>query len=81
VERLAEAIWKTGGAADRLRRCAGPAGARGMAGDLMQALAAVECHDTAGGAAGVPAPGPGRVRETCGPDALALARITGGRPA
>jgi hypothetical protein len=80
VERLAEAMPKTGGTADRLPRCAGPAGTRGMAGDLMQALAAVECHYTVGGAAGVPAPGPGRVREACGPDALALARITGGRP-
>ena len=52
-----------------------------MAGDLMQALAAVKCHYTVGGAAGVPAPGPRRVREACGPDALALERITGGRPA
>jgi hypothetical protein len=81
VERLAEAMPKTGGAADRLRRCARPAAARGMAGDLMQALAAVECHDTVGGSAEVSAPGPGRAREACGPDALALARITGGRPA
>ena len=80
MERLAEAMPKTGGAADRLRRCVGPTGARGMAGDLMQALA-VECNHTVGGAAGVPAPGPGRVGEACGPVALALARITGGAPA
>ncbi len=81
MERLAEVMPKSGGAADRLRRCAGPAVAGGMAGDLMQALAAVECNYTVGGAAGVPAPGPGRVREACGQDALALARITGGAPA
>jgi hypothetical protein len=81
VERLAEVMPKSGGAADRLRRCAGPAVARAMAGDLMQALAAVECNYTVGGAAGVPAPGPGRVREACVQDALALARITDGTPA
>jgi hypothetical protein len=81
VERLAEAMPKSGGAADRLRRCADPAVAHGMAGDLMQALAAVECKCTVGGAAGVPAPGPGRVREACVQDALALARITDGAPA
>jgi hypothetical protein len=81
VERLAEVMPKSGGAADRLRRCADPAVARGMAGDLMQALAAVECNYTVGGAAGVPAPGPGRVREACVQDALALARITDGAPA
>ncbi len=52
-----------------------------MAGDLMQALAAVECNYTVGGAAGVPAPGPGRVREACAQDALAVARITDGAPA
>ena len=52
-----------------------------MAGDLMQALAAVECNYTVGGAAGVPPPGPGRVREACVQDALALARITDGAPA
>ena len=44
----------------------------------MRALAAVECNYTIGGAAGVPAPGPGQVREACVQDALALARITGG---
>ena len=81
MERLAGAMPKTGGAVDRLRRCVGPAGARGMVGDLMQALAAVECNDTVGGSAGVLAFGPGRVREACGQDALALARITGGAPA
>ena len=81
MERLAEAMPKSGGAADRLRRCADPTVARGMAGDLMQALAAVECNYTVGGAAGVPAPGPGRVREACVQDALALARITDGAPA
>ena len=80
MERLAEAMPKTGGAADRLRRCVGPAVAGGMVGDLMQALAAVECNYTVGGAAGVPAPGPGRVREACGQDALALARSTGWAP-
>ena len=77
MERLAEAMPETG-AADCLRRCADPAVARGMAGDLMRALAAVECNYTIGGAAGVPAPGPGQVREACVQDALALARITGG---
>jgi len=81
VERLAEVMPKSGGAVDRLRRCADPAVARGMAGDLMQALAAVECNYTVGGAAGVPAPGPGRVREACAQDALAVARITDGAPA
>jgi len=81
VERLAEAMPKTGGAADRLRRCAGPAVAGGVAGDLMPALAAVECHDTVGGAAGVLVSGPGRVGEACGQDAAALARSTGGVPA
>ena len=79
--RLAEAMPKISGAADRLRRCADPAVARGMAGDLMQALTAVECNYTVGGAAGVPAPGPGRVREACVQDALALARITDGATA
>jgi len=72
---------KTGGAADRLRCRPGPAVARGMAGDLMQALAPVECNYAVGGAAGVPALDPGRVREACGQDALALARITDGAPA
>jgi hypothetical protein len=81
VERQAEAIPKTSGAADRLRRCADPAVARGMAGDLMRALAAVECNYTVGGAAGGPAPGSGRVREACAQDALELARITDGTPA
>ena len=81
MERLAEAMPKSGGAADRLRRCADPTVARDMAGDLMQALAAVECNYTVGGAAGVPAPGPGQVREACVQDALALARITDGAPA
>ena len=52
-----------------------------MAGDLMQALAPVECNYAVGGAAGVPALDPGRVREACGQDALALARITDGAPA
>jgi hypothetical protein len=81
VKRLAKAMPKTSGAVDRLRRCADPAGAGGMVGDLMQALAAAECHDSAGGSAGVQAPGPGWVREACGQDAPALARITGGAPA
>lgn len=81
MERLAEAMPKTGGAADRLRRCAGSAGAGGMASDLMQALATAECHDTVGGSAGVQAPGPGWVREACGQDALALARVTSGASA
>ena len=81
MERLVEVMPKSGGAADRLRRCADPAVARGMAGDLMQALVAVECSYTVGGAAGVPAPGPGRVGEACVQDALALARITDGAPA
>jgi hypothetical protein len=81
VERLAEAMPKTGGATDCLRRCADPAVAGGTAGDLMQALAAVECNYTVGGAAGVPAPGPGRVREACAQDALPLAPITGGASA
>jgi hypothetical protein len=48
VEQLAEAMPKTSGAADRLRRCAGPAVAGGMAGDLMRALGAVECNYTGG---------------------------------
>ncbi len=81
MERLAEVMPKSGGAADRLRRCADPAVARGMVGDLRQALAAMECNYTVGEAAGVPAPGPGRVREACVQDALALARITDGAPA
>jgi hypothetical protein len=78
VEGLAEAMPKTNGAADRLPRCADPAVAGGTAGDLMQALAAVECNYTVGGAAGVLVSGPGRVRGACVQDALALARISGG---
>jgi hypothetical protein len=51
---------KTISAADQLRRCARLLDARlpdarRQVGDLLQALAAVECHFTVGGPAGVPA--------------------------
>ncbi len=45
---------KTISAAGRLRRTACPPDTRGQAGDLLLALAAVECHASAGGPARVP---------------------------
>lgn len=52
---LAEAMPKTIGAADRVRRSGCPPEVRCRADDLLQGLAAVECYFTAGGAAAVPA--------------------------
>jgi len=46
---------KTISAAGQVRRCAGLTGARRQVGDLLQALAAVECQFTVGGPAAVPA--------------------------
>lgn len=46
---------KTISAADRLRRSGCPPDTRRRAGDLLLALAVVECHFSAGGAAAVPA--------------------------
>ncbi len=52
---LAEAMPKTIGAADRVRRSGCPSDVRCRADDLLQGLAAVECYFIAGGAAAVPA--------------------------
>lgn len=52
--RLPAAMPKTISAADYLRRSACPPDAHRQAGDLLLALAAVECHVSVGGPAGVP---------------------------
>ena len=52
--RLHAAVPQTISAADHLRCSACPPDIRGQAGDLLLALAAVECHASAGGPARVP---------------------------
>jgi hypothetical protein len=54
VGRLPVAVPKTIGAADQLRRSACPPDILRQANDLLLALAAVECHVSAGGPARVP---------------------------
>jgi hypothetical protein len=55
VGRLPVAVPKTIGAAGQLRRSACPPDVLRLASDLLLALAAVECHVSAGGLARVPA--------------------------
>jgi hypothetical protein len=54
VGRLPAAMPKTISAADHLRRSACPPDAHRQAGDLLLALAAVECHASTAGPAQVP---------------------------
>ncbi len=53
--RVPATMYKTISVADRLRRSGCPAAVRGQAVDLLQVLAAVECHASASGPAAVPA--------------------------
>jgi hypothetical protein len=52
---MPDAMPRTLGAADHVRRTACPPEVRREVGDLLQALAAVECDFAVGGPAGVPA--------------------------